>query len=882
VALLAFEKRAKQKKQNKKVEENLRKKKMLSNVLRSIVNDLNRSEADYERVCALLSDQWVVSLQDWATLSASNRDKINLPLLVRVALDERVKQRDVADYSGGIISLYRVDRSRLIFRFPQTNKRKRKSNNGTHKKKNNAENDDSLVFEFEADAPLAMLLVALGGNAKLYESEERVREVDPRTPLWDAIVCDGQRALCVSRGLFIFSCTNVGGGGSQCAIDMDSYESCVEHWLDSMLVRRLYGRFVCADVDDFFALPFLSEAALLDMGVADADDRRRVMAGVRRLRRLRADEFVRMWLHHMRYDELQAAFERERIDLLALLALTDDDLARLGISSPTSGRYARLCAAIVAYKRFASVDETFRWLRASGFDKHGFHFARFNIPLYSLPYVNFFTAAEVGTRDDRAMIAALVRLKRSVAFRVKAVAYWLRDLEMESYSLVFVNAHLVDLASLAELSESAIRLLVPSATDRDKLRAGIAEMKEFKFYFAATKSLLRDVNLSRHVGLLAKHSISIDVLPVLTEPQLVKMGVAEPAERRTILGVVAKVQKFIPVASAGLRQHRIDTHGYDYDERRSSGCASSSSSAAAAAAAASDDALVPLRRTSAVGTPIASAPWNRYDDILFSSAVAAIDESSYERSERDREHSARKASKAAPIRRQAAKRRGRSASSNADRQTAELRAERANRTVEEWLDFINQADKQFEEHHHRLQQASGDSGNNDDDDDAGQQARSPISSALFAAEQKRKEKKKKKKEKRSSSRPRSMSHRARQKLELAKRRQAKRDAFESASEPKPVSVTLKVDEGSAKTLEQQQVSADEQQPRITTSTDFEKLYAHFNSNNGLLGSASSSDDELDEELKKQLDREVDAFRRRLEEASCPTKSQLAPIFYLPD
>lgn len=61
------------------------------------------------------------------------------------------------------------------------------------------------------------------------------------------------------------------------------------------------------------------------------------------------------------------------------------------------------------------MEETFHWLRGHGFDKYAFHFARYNIPFYALPCVNFFIIDEMGvTHDDELLLEALQALKVEV------------------------------------------------------------------------------------------------------------------------------------------------------------------------------------------------------------------------------------------------------------------------------------------------------------------------------------------------------------------------------------------------------------------------------------------------------------------------------------
>ena len=65
------------------------------------------------------------------------------------------------------------------------------------------------------------------------------------------------------------------------------------------------------------------------------------------------------------------------------------------------------------------IEETFTWLRINGFQKYSFHFARYNIPFYALPFVNFFIIDEMGvTHDDQvwlllSMTTQLIPILRS-------------------------------------------------------------------------------------------------------------------------------------------------------------------------------------------------------------------------------------------------------------------------------------------------------------------------------------------------------------------------------------------------------------------------------------------------------------------------------------
>ncbi len=50
-------------------------------------------------------------------------------------------------------------------------------------------------------------------------------------------------------------------------------------------------------------------------------------------------------------------------------------------------------------------------------------------------------------------------------------------------------------------------------------------MKEVQFYYSASASLLQDLVLQKYSNLFAKHNISIDVLPLLNEINLLEVRI---------------------------------------------------------------------------------------------------------------------------------------------------------------------------------------------------------------------------------------------------------------------------------------------------------------------------------------------------------------------
>jgi len=78
-------------------------------------------------------------------------------------------------------------------------------------------------------------------------------------------------------------------------------------------------------------------------------------------------------------------------------------------------------------KNFSSVEKSFNWLRAHGFEHYSFHFARYNIPFYALPFVNFFIIDEMGVSvDNQLLLASLQKLKDTPSYIVKGSLFYFR------------------------------------------------------------------------------------------------------------------------------------------------------------------------------------------------------------------------------------------------------------------------------------------------------------------------------------------------------------------------------------------------------------------------------------------------------------------------
>ncbi|KAL6068608.1 SAM domain (Sterile alpha motif) domain containing protein [Balamuthia mandrillaris] len=325
-----------------------------------------------------------------------------------------------------------------------------------------------------------------------------------------------------------------------------SYEhSAVDGWLSSLQLEALCNTFARHGVDDFFSLPFLSDSILSQMDILESN-RQAIMKAVGDFHQLDPVQFVASWIKHVGFPCYVDNFVQAKVTLITLRLLEDKDyLYNMNITD--EHHIDVIWQEIEKYKCFSSVEETFSWLRRHGFAKYSFHFARYNIPFYALPFVNFFIIDEMGvTHDDQILLSALQQLKSSPAYCVKAIAYWLRDLEMEEYNVAFASNGVLDLETLTTLGEQEVNRLVAFEGDRSKMQEALKEMQEFQYYYSATALLLQELGMERYSRLFALHGISVDVLPFLGDSQLIDMGVEEESDRSKILKAVRKIKHSLP------------------------------------------------------------------------------------------------------------------------------------------------------------------------------------------------------------------------------------------------------------------------------------------------------------------------------------------------
>jgi cobyrinic acid a,c-diamide synthase len=68
---------------------------------------------------------------------------------------------------------------------------------------------------------------------------------------------------------------------------------------------------------------------------------------------------------------------------------------------------------------------------------------------------------------------------------------------MEKYNVVFAKNSFHSLEHYTALDDKAVDMLISLPNDREKMKTGIREMKEFQFYYTATSSLLQELGMEK-------------------------------------------------------------------------------------------------------------------------------------------------------------------------------------------------------------------------------------------------------------------------------------------------------------------------------------------------------------------------------------------------
>ena len=115
---------------------------------------------------------------------------------------------------------------------------------------------------------------------------------------------------------------------------------------------------------------------------------------------------------------------------------------------------------------------------------------------------------------------------------------------MEKYNVEFARNDLQTLEQFTKLNDDDVQRLIKDPQDRQKMKTGINEMKDFQFYYSATSSLLKEFGMEKYAQLFMMHGIpsSLDLLLDLTDDKLQDLGIHDPSNRLRILKVIDEIR----------------------------------------------------------------------------------------------------------------------------------------------------------------------------------------------------------------------------------------------------------------------------------------------------------------------------------------------------
>ncbi|KAL6074318.1 SAM domain (Sterile alpha motif) domain containing protein [Balamuthia mandrillaris] len=591
----------------------------LLNLVKGVASRANRGEGEVARVCQVLKAHWISSLAHWHALSPSRKQEVPIPALLKQEMDGTKAQTTPSSSppssapSGGRSSQRkrRSPPSRPLLTDFVPNyycyiSYNDAGNSSTKKKKKQPRPSlgamepsvlcceiEGVLYTFDSEEPLSKLLRAVktkeGTIEALLLTKGNKAIINTATKLRHAL-CPGSLLVTDQRTYLVKE------NGPFKAID---------NWLHSLGLERYNSLFLHHGIDDFLVLPFLRPSVLDQIGIFESEDKKILLRAVKLLQDMSDCEFVGTWISFLGFGKYQQNFVDNAVDLRAIALTSLTDLEALGFtSSEIAEDGVRLLDTIKYYREYSSAEATYQWLESRGLERYAYQFARYNIPFYALPLVNFFIIDEMGvTNDDKALLYALQTLRDSPCYSVKAMAFWLRDLELEHYSLVFARNLMVDfIESLTILNDHYINHLIPSPPDREKIKAAVQEMKEAQFYYSASASLLQELVMDKYAASFAKHGISIDVLPMLNECNLLEMGFYDPTDRATILSAVQKIKADLP--SGALRLfYSNEPNLYQISHQELPSYRKFNTAAATAASAA-----YPMYSCPSSSTPLVSSP----------------------------------------------------------------------------------------------------------------------------------------------------------------------------------------------------------------------------------------------------------------------------------
>lgn len=410
----------------------------MASIIQKAAEDHQRSSSESEMYLKVLNDNWVDSLAHWTAMASPERHALGLPVVVEQVIEEVVTSTTpFTNKMTTFITSERVpDFTDFCFLFENYSARTIQLS------------VDGRVYCISSDAPLSSLLKLLfqdfdrcefNGVYAIIDRKEGQTHKNPRPispvetnrklsnvlfkmidsetiPAHDTgkLHCkineETEISLALMPGRKLYLSSKVFLIQKYCSF------AAVCAWLQEMNLSHQCRTFYVHMIDDFMLLPFLRKADLEKMGVIDAEALL-ILQAVKRLQDGSNLDLPALWLKYLGFEQYSETFRKHGVSTRFLGQINLSHLKGMGIHQQD---LPKIFEILSQHAEFTSVEATYQWLKATGFDEYALQFLRYNIPFYALPLVNFFILNEMGiVAPDYALLKALRDLKDQPVFSVK-------------------------------------------------------------------------------------------------------------------------------------------------------------------------------------------------------------------------------------------------------------------------------------------------------------------------------------------------------------------------------------------------------------------------------------------------------------------------------
>lgn len=147
------------------------------------------------------------------------------------------------------------------------------------------------------------------------------------------------------------------------------------------------------------------------------------------------------------------------------------------------------------------------------------------------------------------------------------MAYWLRDLDLQQYTLVFAKNLLVDfIEAQTILTDATIAQLIQNEQHRGLMKRAVDDIRKLKAYFAITDSFLTDRIIEKYSDVFAAYGRPL-TSSSLNHDQLKDMGITDEKDLKVIVASLTWVsEQFAPALYS--QATPLGYHNFSFGSRK--------------------------------------------------------------------------------------------------------------------------------------------------------------------------------------------------------------------------------------------------------------------------------------------------------------------------